>query len=124
MITIDNNNYNVGIIKITRKATQNMENIGTTLDLRKHYDIRGTYYDYEVELATSKMRVTDYDNLYEVLTTPQESHVVTLPYGQSTLTFEARVSVASDVLVNSFANFKKWGTLRVTFEALSPQKEA
>ena len=124
MITIDNNNYNVGIIKITRKATQNMENIGTTLDLRKHYDIRGTYYDYEVELATSKMRVTDYDNLYEVLTTPQESHVVTLPYGQSTLTFEARVSVASDVLVNSFTNFKKWGTLRVTFEALSPQKEA
>ena len=124
MITIDNNNYNVGIIKITRKATQNMENIGTTLDLRKHYDIRGTYYDYEVELATSKMRVTDYDNLYEVLTTPQESHVVTLPYGQSTLTFEARVSVASDVLVNSFTNFKKWGTLRVTFEALTPQKEA
>lgn len=124
MITIDNNTYSVGIIKVTRRATQNMENLGTTLDLRKHYDIRGTYYDYIVEMATSKMRVADYDSLYEVLTTPQESHVVTLPYGQGTLTFEARVSVADDVLLNSFTNLKKWGTLKVTFEALTPQKEA
>lgn len=124
MITIDNNTYSVGIIKITRKATQKIENLGTTLDLRKHYDIKGTYYDYEVELATSRLNVTDYDNLYEVLTTPQESHTVTLPYGQSTLTFEARVSVANDSIVQSFTSLKKWGTLKVTFEALTPQKEA
>ena len=124
MLTIDNSTYNVGIVKIERKATQNIENIGTTMDLRKHYDIKGTYYDYTVELGTQHMNVQDYDNLYEVLTNPQESHIVTLPYGQSTLTFEARVSVASDVLVKNFTTFKKWGTIRVTFEALTPQKEA
>lgn len=124
MITIDNNTYSVGVIKVTRRATQNIENLGTTLDQRKHYDIKGTYYDYIVELATSKMRVAEYDSLYEVLTTPQESHIVTLPYGQGELTFEARVSVADDVLIKSFNNFKKWGTLKVTFEALTPQKEA
>ncbi len=124
MITIDNNQYDVGIIKITRKASQKIESLGTTMDLHKHYDIQGTYYDYEVELATRKLSVTDYDNLYELVTTPTESHTVTLPYGQSTLTFTARVSVASDVLVQSFTNFKKWGTLKVTFEALTPQKEA
>ena len=124
MITIDNNTYNVGIIKITRKASQSIENLGITLDLRKHYDIRGTYYDYDVEVATSRMNVNEYDRLYEVLTAPQESHIVTLPYGQSVLTFEARISVASDVLVKSFTAFKKWGTLKISFEALTPQKEA
>ena len=124
MIQIDNNTYSVGIIKITRKASQKIESLGTTMDLRKHYDIKGTYYDYEVELATNRMNVADYDSLYEVLTTPQEYHTVILPYGQTTLTFEARVSVASDSLISSFLNFKKWGTLKVTFEALSPQKEA
>ena len=124
MITIDNNSYDVGIIKITRKATQDIDKLGTTMDLRKHYDIKGTYYDYEVELATYKMQLADYDNLYEVLTTPQESHIVTLPYGQSTLTFEARVSVASDSLIKSFTALKKWSSLKVTFEALTPQKEA
>lgn len=124
MITIDNNQYDVGIVKITRKASQKIESLGTTMDLHKHYDIQGTYYDYEVEIATRKLSITDYDNLYELLTTPVESHTVTLPYGQTTLTFTARVSVASDVLVQSFTNFKKWGTLKVTFEALTPQKEA
>lgn len=124
MITIDNNSYNVGIKKITRKASQKIENLGTTLNLRKHYDIKGTYYDYEVEIATQHMNVTDYDNLYEVLTNPQESHIVTMPYGQNSITFEARVSVASDVLVKSYTTFKKWGTLKITLEALTPQKEA
>lgn len=124
MITIDNNNYDVGVIKITRKASQRIENLGVTMDLRKHYDIKGTYYDYEVEFGTRNMSLNDYDNLYEALTTPQESHIVTVPYGQSTLTFECRVSVASDTLIKSFSNFKKWGTLKVTFEALTPQKEA
>lgn len=124
MITIDNNEYNVGIIKITRKASMNMESLGTTMDLRKHYDIRGTYYDYEVEVATSHLNVADYDSLYEILTAPQESHNVTLPYGQSTITFEARVSVASDRIIRSFTGMKKWGSLKITFEALTPQKEA
>ena len=124
MITIDDNTFNVGIVKITRKASHRIENIGTTMDLRKHYDIRGTYYDYDVELATKYVAVADYDNLYEILTSPQESHIVTLPYGQDTLTFEARVSVASDVLVQSFTNFKRWGSIKVPFEALTPQREA
>lgn len=124
MITIDGVNYSVGIIKITRKASQKIENIGITLDLRKHYDLQGTYYDYEVELATQHMNVSAYDRLYEILTAPVESHRVVLPYGQSTLNFEARISVASDSLVKNFSTFKKWGTLKVTFEALEPQKEA
>lgn len=108
MITIDNNTYDVGIIKITRKASMNIESLGTTMDLRKHYDIKGTYYDYEVELATNRMKVEEYDDLYEILTTPQESHTVTMPYGQTTLTFEARISVASDSLIKSFTSLKKW----------------
>lgn len=108
MITIDNNTYEVGIIKITRKASQNIESLGTTLDLRKHYDVKGTYYDYEVELATTRMNLSDYDSLYEVLTTPTESHIVTLPYGQEELTFEARVSVAADSLIAGYNTFKKW----------------
>lgn len=124
MITIDNNTYNVGIKKITRKASQKIDSLGVTLDLRKHYDIKGTYYDYDVEVATQHMNFADYDSLYEILTTPQESHTVTLPYGQTTLTFEARISIASDVLVQNFTTFKKWGTLKITFEALTPQKEA
>lgn len=108
MITIDNNTYNVGVMKITRKAQMKTESLGTTLDLRKHYEVKGTYYDYEVEFATARMNVDEYDELYELLTTPQESHTVTLPYGQTELTFEARVQIAGDALIKSLTPLKKW----------------
>lgn len=124
MIVIDDVTYKVGIIKITRTASQKLESLGTTLDLRKHYDVKGTYYNYEVELGTNNIDVGTYDELYEVLTSPQESHTVTMPYGQSSITFEARVSVASDSLVKNYNTFKKWGSIKVTFEALTPQREA
>lgn len=45
MIVIDDVTYKVGIIKITRTASQKLESLGTTLDLRKHYDVKGTYYN-------------------------------------------------------------------------------
>lgn len=108
LITIDQTTYDVGIIKITRKASQSTESLGTTLDLRKHYEVKGTYYDYEVEFYPRKMSLADYDSLYEQVTQPVESHTVTLPYGQSDITFEARVTASTDNLVSRFGNKTKW----------------
>ena len=124
MITIDGTDYDVGVISVTRKVSQKVENLGTTMDLKKHYDVQGTYYDYEVEFYTRKMNVAQYDLLYDALTTPVESHVVTLPYAQTTITINARTSVANDKLLSYFSTKRKWGSLKVTFEALEPEKEA
>lgn len=124
LVVIDGNEFEIGIIKITRRASFSQESLGITMDLKKHYDVRGTYYDYDVEFFTKNMNVVDYDNLYELLTLPQESHTVTLPYGQSTITFEAKVTVAQDDLLFKYTPKTKWGGIKVTFEALEPQKEA
>ena len=48
MILIDNEKFDVGITKITSKASQLAESLGTTMDGTKHYDVKGTYYDYDV----------------------------------------------------------------------------
>jgi len=124
LVVIDGNEFEIGIIKITRRASFSQESLGITMDLKKHYDVKGTYYDYDVEFFTKNMNVVDYDNLYELLTLPQESHTVTLPYGQSTITFEAKVTVAQDDLLFKYTPKTKWGGIKVTFEALEPQKEA
>ena len=124
LLTIDNDTFEVGIVKITRKASQAKESLGTTLDLRKHYDVIGTYFDYDVQLNLKAMNVAEYDSLYELLTEPVEYHNVTLPYGQSTITFKANVKVAEDSLVRNFNQMKRWSGFKVTFEALEPQKEA
>ena len=124
LVTIDSTTYDVGVIRITRKASQRVESLGTTLDLRKHYDVKGTYYDYDVEFYPRKMNRVAYDSLYETLTEPTEYHTVTLPYGQTNLTFEARVTTTDDVLKARFGDKTYWGGIKVTFEALTPQKEA
>lgn len=124
LVIIDGNSYDVGIVKITRKASQSRENIGITMDQRKHYDVKGTYFDYDVHFNLRAMNVTDYDLLYEVLTEPVEYHTVTLPYGQSSITFIANIKYTEDSLVRNFNQMKRWGGFKVTFEALEPQKEA
>lgn len=124
LVTIDSTTYDVGVIRITRKASQNVESLGTTLDLRKHYNVKGTYYDYEVEFYPRKMNRIDYDSLYEVLTDPTEYHTVTLPYAQTNITFQARITTTQDVLLNRYGTKTMWGGITVNFEALTPQKEA
>ncbi|MBQ8298667.1 MAG: hypothetical protein IJX99_02185 [Clostridia bacterium] len=123
MIIIDGQTFDVGITKITRKASQSAESLGTTLDGKKHYDVKGTYYDYDVTFNTRAMNVVAYDRLYELITEPVEHHTVTIPYGQSTITFLARTKVGNDTLKFNYTNAKKWGGFTVTFESLEPQRE-
>lgn len=124
MIRIDNETFDVGIIKITRKVSQLAESLGTTMDGTKHYDVKGTYYDYDVAFNTRAMNVAEYDKLYDLVTAPVESHEVTLPFGQSTITFLARTKVGNDSIIFNYTNSRKWGGFTVTFESLIPQKEA
>ena len=107
-ILIDGIAYNVGVISITRKASFRQESLGTTLDNRKHYDVKGTYYDYDVEFYTKALNVNDYDNLYEVLTSPQEYHSVVMPYGQTTTSFIAKVTTAQDRVIQNYNDIRKW----------------
>lgn len=124
LVLIDGENFEVGIVNIIRKARISKNDLGTTLDGKQHYQALGTYYDYEVTFNSKKMNVAEYDRLYDVLTAPVNKHSVTMPFGQTTLTFDASLSIGSDSLVTSFNNFKKWGSLKVTIESLEPQRVA
>ena len=123
MIKIDNETFDVGLVKITRKSSISKESLGTTLDGRKHYNINGTYYDYDVTFNTRAMNVVDYDRLYELITEPVEYHTVILPYGQSTITFIAHTKASTDSIIFNYTGKRKWGGFTVTFESLEPQRE-
>lgn len=122
MITIDGQTFRIGIIKITRKASLNRESHGTTLDGRKHYDALGTYFDYDVMIDTKAINVKEYDRLYEVITQPVEYHIVTMPYGQDEISFKAMIKTSNDNVIANYTNFRRWNGLKITFEALEPQK--
>ncbi len=99
------------------------ENAGRTMDGRMQRDIIGTYYTYRLEFDASLSDPEEYDALFEALSAPVDSHIISVPYGQGSLTFEAYVANGEDDLSRIYRDeSKKWGNLTVNFVAMEPQR--
>ena len=84
----------------------------------------GTFYYYVLAFDTSAgLTRADYDTLYDILTAPVEFHTLMVPYGQSTLSFEAGITGAEDNVI-LMDDGTVWGNLSITFRAKSPQRLA
>ena len=123
MIKINGETFKNGIVKIERKTRVEKEKKGTTLDGKTHFEVIGTYFDYIITINTKAINIQEYDRLFEVITKPIESQVVTVPYNQTEITFNANISVGNTSLLSNFLNFKRWGELKITCQSIEPQKE-
>lgn len=123
VITIDGQTFAVNVTSLKRgAAVLDGENAGRVLSGRMTRDIIGTYYNYDLTFGKSTLSPSDYDTLYELLTAPVDSHTITVPYGQTTKTFEAYVANASDVLRKLTDSVNYWTELTVKFTAMEPQR--
>lgn len=125
VFTVDGRSYNVtvpaGGLKRSGKVMDG-DKAGRLQTGRMERDIIGTYYNYSLQIDTKNLDVTEYDDLFQALSAPVDYHTVTLPYGQSTLTFEAYVSNVDDVLKLMQDNRNLWGGLSFNFVAMEPQR--
>lgn len=87
-------------------------------------DIIGTYYNYSLEIDSDESDPDEYDRLYEVLSAPVDSHTITVPYGQGTLTYKAYATNGEDNLVKCYEELNGWNGLSVNFIAMSPKRRA
>jgi hypothetical protein len=87
---------------------------------RHERDLWGTYYNFSLSVEPHPQYQTDYDDFYEAISAPQDSHTITLPYAQKTITFEAMVSGGTDYYKGKLGGVKRWGGLTVTFESIKP----
>ena len=85
-------------------------------------DLIGTYYDYAMDVEPDPAAPEDYDAFFEAISAPVESHTVTLPYGQGTITYQAMVSAGEDKQRDKVAGVTRWTGLTVTFKAKKPQR--
>ncbi len=85
-------------------------------------DLAGTFYNYTLKFSALRRAVGQYDEFYEELTAPVESHRLVVPYAQSTLEYEAYVSKVSDSLKSCIAGIREWGDASVTFTAMELQR--
>lgn len=119
---VDDKAYNVDVTSLKRSAAvMDGEKAGRTLDARMHRDIIGTFYNYSITLNTRGMDAADYDDLYELLTAPVNCHVLQVPYGQSTIEFEAYIANADDAL-KRIGTINVWADLTLNFIAMEPQR--
>lgn len=125
MLTVDGKKYNV-LIKAgsLRRDFEIAEGPGSLvfLDGDEDPDVIGTYYHYSMEIDSRMTRPEEYDALWEVLSSPVAYHTVTFPYGQKTLTFEARITGGGDAFKRKLGGKNQWGEFSVEFRAKKPQR--
>ncbi len=123
-IVMDGATYpNIHIVSLKRSfQVLDGENAGRVMTGEMDRDIIGTYYNYSCEVDASSADRTEYDNFYDVISAPVDSHEITVPYGQSTITFKAYVTNGDDNLLALFDNESDWSGLSFNFIAMAPQR--
>lgn len=97
-------------------------NAGRLLNATMTRDVLGTFYNYNLQIRRSNSDLSSYDDLYEVLSSPEDYHTVTFPYGQETLTFDAYVTDGEDQLSRKSKSGQYWDGLSINFIAMEPYR--
>lgn len=125
-VILDGVTYNLRVTFETLRRSFRIsdgDNAGNMLSGYYQRDVIGTYYDYEMTVEADPSDPTTYDNFYEAITAPVDSHEITLPYGQGTITFNAMVTEGEDYYRGTVGGKKRWGNLRVLFTAIEVKRE-
>lgn len=125
-VILDGVTYNLRVTFETLRRSFRIsdgDNAGNMLSGYYQRDVIGTYYDYEMTVEADPNDPTTYDNFYEAITAPVDSHEITLPYGQGTITFNAMVTEGEDYYRGTVGRKKRWGSLRVLFTAIEVKRE-
>lgn len=120
---IDGKTYNVEILSIKRKfSVLDSDKSSRSIAGDMTRSIIGTYYNYTVQIDTDRLSRAEYDTLYEILSAPQESHTVVLPYGQTTITQKMYVTGGEDTLLIDDAG-NVWSGMSIDFVAISAKRK-
>ena len=125
VFTLDGRAYNVRVMSLTRSfEVLDGENTGRTIsDGAMFRDIIGTYYNYEMEIDSSKLSPADYDNLWESLSAPVDCHTVSFPYGRAgMLTQQMYVSSGIDQLKRIEDGVNFWAGLKIKYIAMQARR--
>ena len=98
------------------------ENAGELLSGRDARDVIGTYYDYTMSVEPDPRYPEDYDAFYNAISAPVDSHEIKMPYGQTTVTFQAMVTGGSDMSQGVLGGVQRWSGLKISFTAIAPAR--
>lgn len=125
-IMVDGVHYSVNVDYATLERQFEIiegDNGGRMISGRTTRDLIGTGYSYTMTFQPDHRYIDDYDALYQVLSAPVESHMITVPYGQGSISFEAMIESGSDTYMGSVAGKKIWNGLSINFKCIEPYRK-
>ena len=124
ILSLDGKEYpNLHVVSLKRSfAVLDGDNAGRVMTGAMTRDIIGTCYNYSMEIDPVSSDLAEYDEFYEAISAPVDSHVLTVPYAQTTLTFDAYVANGEDELVSKYGSRNEWQNLAINFVAMKPKR--
>lgn len=124
-LNMDGTTYRVRIVYDTLiRSFELLEgvNAGEMLSGRHERDLLGTGYTYQMQVEPDPRYPTDYDAFFEAISAPVDSHTIIMPYGQSTITYEAMVESGQDTYRGIVSGRTRWRGLTVQYRYIEPQR--
>ena len=124
-LNMDGTTYRVRIVYDTLiRSFELLEgvNAGEMLSGRHERDLLGTGYTYQMQVEPDPRYPTDYDAFFEAISAPVDSHTIIMPYGQTTITYEAMVESGQDTYRGIVGGQTKWRGLTVQYRYIEPQR--
>lgn len=124
-LNMDGTTYRVRIVYDTLiRSFELLEgvNAGEMLSGRHERDLLGTGYTYQMQVEPDPRYPTDYDAFFEAISAPVDSHIIIMPYGQSTITYEAMVESGQDTYRGIVSGRTRWRGLTVQYRYIEPQR--
>ncbi len=124
VLSLDGKAYpNLHVVSLKRSfSVLDGDNAGRVMTGAMTRDIIGTYYNYSMEIDPVSSDLSEYDEFYEAISAPVDSHVLTVPYAQGTATFDAYVANGEDELASKYGSRNEWQNLTINFIAMKPKR--
>nr|WP_326174945.1 hypothetical protein [uncultured Oscillibacter sp.] len=126
-IQMDGRHYRVRIVYDTMERSFSLaggSNEGYMLSRRHERDLVGSGYSYELGIEPDPRFPEDYDAFYDAVSAPVDSHEITMPYGQSSITFQAEIQSGTDRWRGRLAGKNRWSGLKILYTPIDPQRPA
>lgn len=126
MINLDGTEYRVYVIHPSRVLSFEIvegNNSGQSLSFREIRDIGGTRYNYTLKVQPDPAHPEDFDALFMAISAPVAYHMVSMPFGQGTIAFEAVVRSGSITDYGYQAGYRRWKDMEINIEAIEPQRK-
>lgn len=124
-LNMDGTTYHVRIVYDTLvRAFELMEgvNAGEMISGRHERDLLGTGYTYQMQVEPDPRYPQDYDAFFHAISAPVNSHTIVMPYGQTTITYEAMIESGQDTYQGMMAGRARWRGLTVQYRYIEPQR--